>query len=124
MHEDLETLPVVEEFLAEKLFEYQSDGLQVSPEYFFLHTQLAGFVPQPFSLDTTGAACAADVINVVRFDMLIELLAKFLYSLAVRHTGERLPATRLVVRITCKSPQFGDVFGQCFGKLRNRVLVV
>ena len=73
---------------------------------FFLHTKLAGFAPQPFSLDTTSAACSADVTNVVRFNMLVELLTEFLDSLAVRNAGQGLPATG-AIRVTPETPQSG-----------------
>ena len=62
--------------------------------------------PAFFCLNAASAACTADVTNVVCFDMFIELFPKFLYSLAVRHTGKRL-TTMEPVRVTRESAQSG-----------------
>ena len=90
---------------------------------FFLPNKLAGFAPQPFCLDATGATCIADVTNVVCFDMLIKLFTKLLDNLAVRNAGKGLPAIR-PIRVTREPLQSGSIFRQCFGKFRDGVLVV
>ena len=77
------------------------------PTFKFFPPYKTGWVyPQPFSLYTAGAASTADVTNVVRFDMLVELLTELLDSLAVRNAGQGLPATG-AIRVTPETPQSG-----------------
>ena len=83
---------------------------------FFHHTKLAKFSPRPFSLNGASITRAADIAEVMRLDMFIELFAKLFNSFATRDAGKWFPATR-PIRAPRKATQPGGVFDKCFCKL-------